>query len=175
VELDVGPALRVGLAVGADFAAGAGLFVVSLLAFSLIGNAIAKRVAQSEHGAIDRSLGFLFGLFRGVLLVAVAYMVVSWIVMERDQPAWATEARVYPMIREVAREIELLLPAGMRQYGRDEADDADRRIRDIRRAQELYDSMRAPAPMTRPAEPERQPGYSPTDREGLTDQIRRIQ
>lgn len=159
----------------ADLATGAGLFIVSLLVFSLIANALARRVAQSEHGSIDRSLGFLFGLFRGALVVAVIYMLATWIVTERDQPAWVTEAKVFPLMRDAAREIELLLPAEMRMRGQAEAEEAERRVRDLERARELYDGMRAPAPARPTGEADRPPGYAPTERERLDDQIRRIQ
>lgn len=159
----------------ADITTGAGLFVVSLLVLSLIGGAIARRVSQSGHGAIDRSLGFLFGLFRGALVVAVLYMLATWIVTEQDQPEWVTEAKVFPLMRDVSREIELLLPAEMRLRGKTEAEDADRRVRELQRARELYDGMRAPAPALPTDGTDRRPGYDPADRERLDEQIRRIQ
>ena len=58
------------------------------------------------------SSGFLFGLLRGVLLLVIAFMAFAWFVKDADQPEWLTEAKVTPMLREGARELEKILPEG---------------------------------------------------------------
>ena len=37
-------------------------------------------ILDSRIGALDRTLGFLFGLARGLLIVVVAFMFFSWLV-----------------------------------------------------------------------------------------------
>jgi membrane protein required for colicin V production len=59
----------------AIIAAFAGVFVVALIVISLFTPIFAGAVQRSALGGIDQGLGFLFGVARGVLLVAVALIV----------------------------------------------------------------------------------------------------
>ncbi|GAB4307437.1 MAG: CvpA family protein [Roseovarius sp.] len=56
------------------------VFAVALLAASLITPLFASLVQRSALGGVDQALGFLFGVARGVVLVAVAYFVYETIV-----------------------------------------------------------------------------------------------
>ena len=56
----------------ADVAAGAAIFVVALVVLSLLTRALSDRVKDSALNALDRSLGFVFGLLRGAVLVCLA-------------------------------------------------------------------------------------------------------
>ena len=49
--------------------AGFGLFVVSLIVLTMITGILARMVSMTAFSPIDRTLGFLFGLARGVFLV----------------------------------------------------------------------------------------------------------
>ena len=44
-------------------------------------------------GALDRTLGFLFGLARGLLIVVVAFLFFSWLVPDKQRPDWVTGAK----------------------------------------------------------------------------------
>ena len=61
----------------------AGVFFVTLIVVSLITFRISDRVLDSRVGALDRTLGFIFGLARGFLLVAIAFILFS--ALARDQ------------------------------------------------------------------------------------------
>ncbi len=93
----------------ADAGAGAAIFLVSLVLFSLITHAVSKQVQQSALGSVDRSLGFVFGLARGALLVSLAYMVAVWI-MQPEEPDWLREARTRPVMVAGASMIEAVIP-----------------------------------------------------------------
>ena len=41
-------------------------------------------------GALDRTLGFLFGLGRGLLIVVVAFLFFTWLVPDKQRPDWVT-------------------------------------------------------------------------------------
>ncbi|MBT3306819.1 MAG: CvpA family protein, partial [Alphaproteobacteria bacterium] len=77
----------------ADFAAGIVLFVLALVILSLLTRHISKAVKNSTLNAIDRSLGFLFGLARGALIVVIAYIGLGMVYPEDDQPKWVHQAR----------------------------------------------------------------------------------
>lgn len=82
----------------AGLAAGAGIFLPTLIFCSLLTHLIAERVRTSAISAIDRSLGFLLGLARGVLIVVIGFWVLDTYVMKPNaQPGWYTEARTRPL------------------------------------------------------------------------------
>jgi membrane protein required for colicin V production len=70
-----------------------GTFILTLIIVSVITVRFSDMVLDSRVGALDRTLGFLFGLGRGLLIVAVAYMFFDWLVPQRTQPAWVASAK----------------------------------------------------------------------------------
>ena len=99
----------------ADALAGAGVFIVVLVVLSLISNAIARRVRDSEIGALDRSLGFVFGLVRGALVLSLAYLALVQFVPPREHPDWITGARSLPIVAYGARVLASVAPSEIRQ------------------------------------------------------------
>jgi membrane protein required for colicin V production len=81
----------------ADIAAGIALFLPTLILCSLLTHWISEQVRASAISAVDRSLGFLFGLARGALIVVVAWWIVDRLVPVPTQPAWLLEARTRPL------------------------------------------------------------------------------
>ena len=63
-----------------------GLFLGTLLIVSIITVRISDMILDSRIGALDRSLGFLFGLGRGLIIVVVAYLFFDWLVPQKSQP-----------------------------------------------------------------------------------------
>ena len=58
----------------AQIAFAAGVFIVTLIVVSLITFRISDSVLDSRVGALDRTFGFIFGLARGFLLVAIVFI-----------------------------------------------------------------------------------------------------
>ncbi len=70
-----------------------GVFLLTLLIVSIITVRISDMVLDSRVGALDRTLGFLFGLGRGLVIVVVAFLFFAWLVPERSQPTWVSGAK----------------------------------------------------------------------------------
>jgi membrane protein required for colicin V production len=51
------------------------VFAIALVVFSILTPLFASAVQRSALGGLDQGLGFLFGVLRGVILVAVAFVV----------------------------------------------------------------------------------------------------
>jgi len=94
----------------ADVALATGIFIIVLIIVSLITVRVADRVLDSSVGALDRTLGFIFGLGRGLILVVILYLFYSWLVPKEDQPQWIKEARSLPIIEQTGDMIVSLLP-----------------------------------------------------------------
>ena len=70
-----------------------GTFLGTLLIVSVITVRFSDMVLDSRVGALDRTLGFLFGLGRGLVIVVVAFLFFAWLVPERSQPEWIRSAK----------------------------------------------------------------------------------
>lgn len=62
------------------------VFALALIVFSIVTPLFASVVQRSALGGIDQGLGFLFGVVRGVVLVAVAFVVFGKVVVDRTFP-----------------------------------------------------------------------------------------
>ncbi len=71
------------LSVIASFAA---VFGVALIVFSIFTPLFSSVVQRSVLGGLDQGLGFMFGVVRGILLVAVAYFVYSTVLSAQGMP-----------------------------------------------------------------------------------------
>jgi len=61
-----------------------GVFLITLLIVSVFTIRISDMVLDSRVGALDRTLGFLFGLGRGLIIVVVAFLFFTWLVPDRS-------------------------------------------------------------------------------------------
>ena len=92
-------------------AASAGaVFLISLIVVSVITMKLADWIIDSRIGALDRTLGFLYGAARGILVVAVALLFFNWLAGAKA-PAWVTDAKSRPLLESIGAKIENLLPA----------------------------------------------------------------
>jgi len=100
----------ISLDLAADLAAGTIIFIVTLVFLSLITRAISKSVQASALNVLDRSLGFLFGLARGAVLVCIAYIMLQIFIPEEDHPAMVRESRSIQLIKPGAALLKTLVP-----------------------------------------------------------------
>lgn len=89
--------------------AAAAVFVIALIVVTVITMKIADFIIDSRVGALDRTLGFLYGAARGILVVAVGLMFFNWLV-GTNQPEWVTQAKSRPLLESVGNYIQGLLP-----------------------------------------------------------------
>lgn len=94
----------------ADLSARVVIFIVTLVLLSLATRALSSRVKESALNVLDRSLGFLFGLARGALLVCVAYLGLEFLMPREEQPEWITSAKTMPVIVEGASALLEMIP-----------------------------------------------------------------
>jgi membrane protein required for colicin V production len=99
----------------AQAAAAAIVFFVTLIVVSLFTVRLSDAILDSKIGALDRSLGFVFGVARGFLLAVVAFAIFNWLVSEKQQPEWVKNARTRPVLTETADRIVALLPTDAAQ------------------------------------------------------------
>lgn len=101
----------VSIDLAADIGTGIVIFVLTLVVLSLATRTVSSRVKDSALNVLDRFLGFLFGLARGVIIICIAYLGLEFLVPHDEQPGWVTSARSIPLIRVGAAQIYALVPA----------------------------------------------------------------
>ena len=87
-----------------------GIFLLTLLVVSILTVRISDLILDSRVGALDRTLGFLFGLGRGLLIVVVAYLFFDWLVPDRSQPEWVRDAKSKVLIKSTGDWLKSMLP-----------------------------------------------------------------
>ena len=116
------------------------VFVIALIVVTVITMKIADFIIDSRVGALDRTLGFLYGAARGILVVAVGLLFFNWLAGD-NQPGWVTEAKSKPLLDTIGEKIQGILP-----------DDPENSILD-----RLRPDDETPAAPEQPAAPEEAP------------------
>ena len=86
------------------------VFVAVLIPLSFVSFRFAENVHNSPVGALDRTLGGIFGVVRGLAVVGLAYIVFSLLVPPRDHPGWLAHARLLPLIQSTSDVLLSLVP-----------------------------------------------------------------
>src|SRR6202521_1433932 len=87
-----------------------GAFVGTLLIVSILTIKISDVILDSRVGALDRTLGFLFGLGRGLIIVVVAFLFFAWLVPDRSQPEWVKSAKSKVVLQSTGQWLMSMLP-----------------------------------------------------------------
>jgi membrane protein required for colicin V production len=87
-----------------------GTFLGTLVIVSIITVRFSDMVLDSRVGALDRTLGFLFGLARGLIIVVVAFLFFAWLVPPRTQPSWVANAKSKVVLQSTGDWLISMLP-----------------------------------------------------------------
>lgn len=82
----------------ADAVAYGVVFVVALIVLSVIASVVSRTVRVSALGGLDRTLGLVFGLARGAVIVIAAYVVGGMLVPAEGWPQPVQRARSLPFV-----------------------------------------------------------------------------
>ncbi len=139
-----------------------GVFLGTLLTVSVLTVRISDMVLDSRVGALDRTLGFLFGLGRGLVIVVVAFQFFTWLVPDRSQPEWVKSAKSRVVLAGTGQWLMSMLPE----------DPEGTILKKLKRPRpEETDTPEAPpdqhGELDRPAENRADAGYDRSSRSGM--------
>ena len=142
----------------------AGTFLGTLIVVSIFTIKISDMVLDSRVGALDRTLGFLFGLGRGLIIVVVAFLFFAWLVPEKTQPGWVLNAKSRAVLKNTGDWLMSMLP-----------DDPESTI--LKRLKKPKGGGDTEEPQDAPATPERRSdnlrgedgGYGKAERQGMRE------
>ena len=86
-----------------------GIFVVTLIVVSIITVKVSDLILDSRIGALDRTLGFVFGAARGLLLCVIGWVFFAWLAQGK-MPEWAANAKSRPMLESTGNSLVAMLP-----------------------------------------------------------------
>jgi membrane protein required for colicin V production len=87
------------------------LFMGVLLVFSVSTYRLIKLVDDGALNTMDKAMGLGFGLLRGVVILALSYLIImSFVEKQEDMPSWLAGAYSTPYIKEAAVVLIALLP-----------------------------------------------------------------
>ena len=86
-----------------------GIFVVTLIVVSIITVQISDLILDSRIGALDRTLGLVFGAARGFLICVIGWAFLGWL-LQGKEPEWATASRTRPAMENTRDNIIAMLP-----------------------------------------------------------------
>lgn len=109
----------------ADVTAGVVIFVVTLVVLSLATRIVSRRVQESSLGPLDRSLGLVFGIARGAVIMAAAWLALTWWLPEADRPDWIQEARSRPLMEEGSQLLLRVVPEELLQRSEEAIEDLE--------------------------------------------------
>ena len=94
----------------AQIAVGATAFLIVLIIVSIISVKISDYVVDSAAGSFDRTLGFIFGVVRGFIFDAIAYLFYGWLQPFDKQESWVKNAYSLPMIKSAGEALLSFMP-----------------------------------------------------------------
>lgn len=152
----------------ADLIAGAGLFLASLILLTILTSSLARLVQWSALTPIDRTLGLIFGLARGVVLVSIAYFAVDITLPPNERPVWLRDARSQPLLAQGADMLRSVLPESLQLKSASAMDDAQRALGQEKAARDAMGALSSPAiPIPPKTQDEQPPAYKPADQRDL--------
>jgi membrane protein required for colicin V production len=152
----------------ADVVAGGAVFLVTLVFLSIFTNMLSSRVKGSALNALDRSLGFVFGLLRGAVLVCLLFIGVQWLVKPDQQPDWVRNARSLPLVVWGADQLRALVPSNAQDAAAGAAGAAGDEARKVLETHRMLRDIMSPEPKGPPSETERGvDGYTPKERRDM--------
>ena len=154
----------------AALATSVGLFVIALTLLTLISMVAVKRAEDSHLSVLDRSLGFVFGLIRGVAVVCLIYLVYSLMAPVEEHPEWLQQAKLTPLVAEGSEIMLALVPEEWNMQGERVAEQLKETSSAIEPLVD-YNNLVAPQGQEGEAGNSGEAGYNDADREALDQMI----
>jgi membrane protein required for colicin V production len=91
------------------------IYITALVGFSMI-NALIMRMLKdgSDIGALDNTLGLLFGAMRGAFVISLGYLMLTMVMTEAEMPEWVKTAKTKPMVERGAITLARAAPSYLR-------------------------------------------------------------
>jgi membrane protein required for colicin V production len=87
------------------------IFIIVVIVLSVVSHILAETARAVGLGAIDRTLGVVFGLLRGILLLGVLYLIPFYVTSAETKADIARDSKTYVYVESVTKWLASFLPA----------------------------------------------------------------
>ncbi|MBT4741521.1 MAG: CvpA family protein [Rhodospirillaceae bacterium] len=154
----------------ADIATSVVIFLSVLVVLSILTKMLSKSIQASALNNLDRSLGFVFGLLRGAVILAAALLILDWIIDTGERPDWVRSAKTLPVIEGTADFLQSLAPESF-MAAEDAAKEASDTAKDAMDLKETFDKLTQPPPGSDPDAPQTPDGAYQKNQRNSMDRL----
>ncbi|MDR3325770.1 MAG: CvpA family protein [Rhodospirillaceae bacterium] len=128
----------------ADIVGGVIIFIITLILSRLIIGTISQRIQKSSISSVDRSIGFIFGILRGLIIISICFIILIKL-MEPNEPQMLSDAKTRPLLSVSANIIQSLLPAYLNDIDK-KVKNASDELDQEQQLKEMYNQLASPKP-----------------------------
>lgn len=158
----------------ADAIAYGAVFMVVVIVLSIASHFLSGWAKALGLGAVDRTLGVIFGIIRGVIVLALLYLPVYVMVDKDTREGWFTGSRTHFYVAATADWMMGFLPESLKENAGKKAEEAaESMARTTREKLQELDVLRFDSGSDEaPAQGEPPAGYKEHERQGINRLIR---
>ncbi len=124
-------------------------FILALIVLHLLTMKIGDFITDSKLGPLDRTLGFVFGALRGILIAVVVVIFADWLFSPTPQNMpWYAESQSLPTLRSLGDGLISLLPENLEEQINDMLQGSSPVEDPVINDEDSNDPQSAPAPTT---------------------------
>src|SRR3954463_5333218 len=94
----------------ASMLAYAAVFLAVFIPLVFMSHRFSESVKNSPIGPLDRAAGVAFGVVRGLVIVALAYLAFTYFVPITNHPKWVKDARLLPLVQSSTQVLLSVVP-----------------------------------------------------------------
>ncbi|MDD3182525.1 MAG: CvpA family protein [Alphaproteobacteria bacterium] len=126
----------------ADAATAVGLFCIAIIVLVPLGDYLTGLVKTPTLSSIDRSLGFVFGLLRGFIIMCLLYLGTTfiWPADQNAQPKWLSEAKTQSALAYGVNLLKSIVPEtteGTEEMLNKSREEAQQSVDDVKRLEDI--------------------------------------
>ncbi|MCZ2328547.1 CvpA family protein [Bartonella sp. F02] len=86
------------------------IFIIVLVITSIITLKISDFIIDSRIGVLDRTIGFVFGACRGLLIMVICIILLNALIKPEQQAHWLKNAKTKPLLDSLSQKVLTILP-----------------------------------------------------------------
>lgn len=145
------------------------VFFLVVIILSIISHFLSKFVENVGMGMVDRTVGVLFGIARGIILLGVVYLPIHMFVEKEDKDEWFQESRTIVYVEWTADWLTSFLPEDFVEENAQEKIDETRET--LKKLEILPEAQKMMSTQPEEDNSENTEGYSGSQRQSMEDLI----
>lgn len=150
------------------------VFIVVVIILSVLSHMIAETARNIGLGPVDRTLGVIFGIARGILLLGIIYLPFHVLAGEEQKEQWFAGSKTYFYIEQTSIALANLLPESTMEKFKEDAKTVQEGVETQEKLKQIdllkENNMQPAVPRNQAPANENAPGYSEEFRDQM-DQL----